>query len=153
MDRTLTTFIAMTVAAICLLPLLGVVAAAALGTSDTLAQLAQTVLWRYTWTTLVLVALVAAGSIVIGIPEDPLAPWNQGRFELSVDEAGAAQARRVTGEADLTVPVKALASMFTGAQSARRLHTWGMLKGNPRAIALADAMFATRHAPHSPDHF
>ncbi len=54
------------VAAICLLPIVGVVAAAAFGSVDTLVQLTQTVLWRYTWTTLVLVVLVAAGSIVIG---------------------------------------------------------------------------------------
>ena len=56
----------MLVAAVCLLPLLGVVGAALLGTFDTLAQLAETVLWDYTWTTLVLVTLVALGTILIG---------------------------------------------------------------------------------------
>ncbi|MEM1429988.1 MAG: iron ABC transporter permease [Pseudomonadota bacterium] len=40
--------------------------AAMLGTTDTLAHLAETVLWRYTWTTLVLVALVALGTAAIG---------------------------------------------------------------------------------------
>lgn len=54
------------VAAICLLPLVGVVVAAAFGSFDTLAQLADTVLWRYTWTTIVLVLLVACGAILIG---------------------------------------------------------------------------------------
>ncbi|MEL6380730.1 MAG: iron ABC transporter permease, partial [Pseudomonadota bacterium] len=51
---------------ICLLPLIGVVAAATLGTLDTLTRLAETVLWDYTWTTLVLVTLVAVGAIIIG---------------------------------------------------------------------------------------
>ncbi|EDZ42310.1 ferric iron ABC transporter, permease protein [Rhodobacteraceae bacterium HTCC2083] len=37
-----------------------------MGRIETLAQLAETVLWRYTWTTLVLMVSVAAGSIVIG---------------------------------------------------------------------------------------
>ncbi|MEY1554071.1 ABC transporter permease [Yoonia sp. R2331] len=66
MDKHIITGTALLIAAVCLLPLLGVVAAAALGTFDTLSQLAQTVLWRYTWTTLVLVVLVASGSILIG---------------------------------------------------------------------------------------
>ncbi|QUJ78190.1 iron ABC transporter permease [Sulfitobacter albidus] len=66
MDQKAISTLALTVAAICLLPLLGVVAAALLGSFDTLLQLAQTVLWRYTWTTLVLVVLVASGTIVIG---------------------------------------------------------------------------------------
>lgn len=66
MDRHFVKAVAFFITAICLLPLLGVLAAAALGTLDTLRQLADTVLWRYTWTTLVLVSLVAAGSILIG---------------------------------------------------------------------------------------
>ena len=67
MDRHIITAVALLVAAICLLPLVGVMAAAAFGTYETLAQLAQTVLWRYTWTTIVLVVLVAFGSMVIGV--------------------------------------------------------------------------------------
>lgn len=66
MEKTSISSVAIAIAAICLLPLLGVVAAAALGTTETLAQLASTVLWRYTWTTLVLVLLVSTGSILIG---------------------------------------------------------------------------------------
>ncbi|MEO0697983.1 MAG: iron ABC transporter permease [Pseudomonadota bacterium] len=66
MDRKLISGTALAVAAICLLPLIGVVAAATLGTLDTLTRLAETVLWDYTWTTLVLVTLVAVGAIIIG---------------------------------------------------------------------------------------
>ncbi|MEL7049678.1 MAG: iron ABC transporter permease, partial [Pseudomonadota bacterium] len=66
MDRKLISGTALAVAAICLLPLIGVVAAATLGTLDTLTRLAETVLWDYTWTTLVLVTLVAVGAILIG---------------------------------------------------------------------------------------
>ncbi len=58
---------ALAIAAVCLLPIVGVVLAAAFGTFDTLSMLAETVLWRYTWTTLVLVVLVAVGSILIGV--------------------------------------------------------------------------------------
>ena len=66
MDRKLITATALFVASVCLLPLAGVVAAAALGSFDTLTALASTVLWRYTWTTLVLVGLVAVASFIIG---------------------------------------------------------------------------------------
>ena len=66
MDRQVISGTALLVAAICLLPIIGVVAAAAFGTFDTLAQLAETVLWRYTWTTMVLVVLVAIGATIIG---------------------------------------------------------------------------------------
>lgn len=51
----------------CLLPIVGVVLAALFGSFETLSMLADTVLWRYTWTTLVLVLIVAVGSIFIGV--------------------------------------------------------------------------------------
>ena len=54
------------VAAICLLPMLAVILAASTGGSDTLAGLADTVLWRYTSTTLLLVVFVGVGAFVIG---------------------------------------------------------------------------------------
>ncbi|MEM8576617.1 MAG: iron ABC transporter permease [Pseudomonadota bacterium] len=57
---------ALLVAAICLLPQIGVLAAAFSGSLDTLSGLAQTVLWRYTGATLALVVLVGAGTILIG---------------------------------------------------------------------------------------
>ncbi|KNG93089.1 ABC transporter permease [Pseudaestuariivita atlantica] len=66
MDRYLIPGLALLVAGICLLPLVGVAVAAALGTMETLTQLAQTVLWRYIGNTLALVVLVGGGSIVVG---------------------------------------------------------------------------------------
>ncbi|MEM9852529.1 MAG: iron ABC transporter permease, partial [Pseudomonadota bacterium] len=66
MDRQVIRAMALLLAAICLMPLLGVVLAASLGSLDTLRQLADTVLWQYIWTTLALSSIVALGSIVIG---------------------------------------------------------------------------------------
>ena len=66
MDKISISYAATVVAAICLLPLIGVLAAALFGSTDTLAQLADTVLWRYTWTTLALVLMVAFGSVLVG---------------------------------------------------------------------------------------
>ncbi|MEM6693369.1 MAG: iron ABC transporter permease [Pseudomonadota bacterium] len=58
--------LALLIAAACLLPMLAVAVAAAMGTLDIVAQLANTVLWRYTYTTLILVVLVGLGSAMIG---------------------------------------------------------------------------------------
>ena len=55
--------------------------------------------------------------------------------------------------ADLTMSIKTLTSLFTGRYSATMLAAWGLIEGSRRAIAAADAVFATRHAPHCPDHF
>jgi len=66
MDHKAITSLALFVVAVCLMPILGVIAAALFGSFDTLGLLADTVLWRYTRTTVLLVILVATGSILIG---------------------------------------------------------------------------------------
>ncbi|MEP5807601.1 MAG: iron ABC transporter permease, partial [Roseobacter sp.] len=66
MDNKVITGAAVFIAIVCLLPMAGVLVAAIVGSLDTLIQLMETVIWRYTSTTLVLVALVATGSILIG---------------------------------------------------------------------------------------
>ncbi|MFK7893457.1 MAG: ABC transporter permease [Granulosicoccus sp.] len=53
-------------ALLCLLPMVGVIIAAIMGTTETLEHLADTVLLRYTLTTLGLVAIVVVGTTVIG---------------------------------------------------------------------------------------
>ncbi|SMP24092.1 iron(III) transport system permease protein [Roseibium denhamense] len=57
---------ALLAAAACLLPMAAVLLAAVTGSLETLSHLADTVLWRYTWTTAVLVVLVALFTAVIG---------------------------------------------------------------------------------------
>ncbi len=58
--------VAVIVTIICVIPYLGVLAAAGSGSFETLSHLAETVLGRYTVTTLVLVALVMTGTAAIG---------------------------------------------------------------------------------------
>jgi iron(III) transport system permease protein len=57
---------ALAAAALCILPMVAVLLAAFMGSFETLAHLADTVLWRYTFTTLQLVTLVALGTAAIG---------------------------------------------------------------------------------------
>ncbi|MGJ8545657.1 MAG: ABC transporter permease [Sulfitobacter sp.] len=59
--------VAVAVAVICALPMLAVLLAALSGGTETISHLAQTVLGRYTVTTVGLVALVSAGTFAIGV--------------------------------------------------------------------------------------
>ena len=56
-------------------------------------------------------------------------------------------------QADATMSVKALGSLFTGMRSAGRLRSWGLLDGDAAAIERLDSLFATQFAPHTPDHY
>lgn len=60
------TFGAIVAASVCLLPMLAVALAAATGSFETLSRLADTVLWRYTSNTLILVVLVSVFTAIIG---------------------------------------------------------------------------------------
>ncbi len=66
MNDRLLTFLAWLAAGLCLLPVVAVALAAATGTLDAWRSLADTVLPRFTLTTLALVAMVSAGTCVIG---------------------------------------------------------------------------------------
>ena len=94
----------------------------------------------------------ADGEISLGISEDTLAPWNAGNWRVTVS-GGSAEVAPGGGNPDLALSVKALALLYTGRRSARELAAWGMLEGEPSALRRADALFATPHAPHCPDHF
>ncbi len=53
-------------AALCIVPLVSVAVTASSGSWETLSRLADTVLWRFTWTTAQLVVMVAIGTAAIG---------------------------------------------------------------------------------------
>ena len=90
--------------------------------------------------------------LTIGIAADPLTPWNDGRWHLEAGPDGA-RMRPSKVVPDIELSSKALASLYTGFRSATELGNWGLLAGDRRALAKADALFRTRYAPHTPDHF
>ena len=94
----------------------------------------------------------AEGSITIDVVPDDLTPWNAGRYTLTCSPDGATVARSI-GKADITLPIKALASVYSGFRTPRQLASWGMVEGDDAAIERATRIFATRHAPHCPDQF
>jgi predicted acetyltransferase len=92
------------------------------------------------------------GRLTLEIAPDSLAPWNAGRYVLDCSAQGA-QVSTTTQRADIVLPVKSLASLFSGYRTARQLQQWGLLEGDDAAVALATRIFATRYAPHCPDTF
>lgn len=95
---------------------------------------------------------VADGTLTLRITEDALTPWNEGTYRIEV-AAGAAQVVRCSDEPDLVTSVRTLAQIYAGTFSPSRLAAWGLAEGEAAGLARADALFATPHAPHCPDHF
>ena len=93
--------------------------------------------------------------LVFKLDGDDLAPWNNGTWclQTSADDATDSQVTPVTKTPELTLSIKTLTGLFSGMYGAQTLANWGMLQGEPEAIAKADALFATRHKPHCPDHY
>ena len=91
-------------------------------------------------------------AITLDIAKDDLAPWNTGRIRLECSTEGATTAPS-RAKADITLSVKALASLYSGYRTPRQLALWGMLDGDDAAVDRATRIFATRHAPHCPDNF
>ncbi len=94
----------------------------------------------------------ADGAITLDIAKDDLTPWNAGRLKLECSPDGATTTPS-RANADITLSVKVLASLYSGFRSARQLAQWGMIDGDDAAIERATRIFATRHAPHCPDNF
>ncbi len=94
----------------------------------------------------------ADGCVSLGIASDPLAPWNEGTFRLEVSN-GEAHVSRTDASPDIELSIKTLCSAFSGYHRVTALHNWGLVSGRPAAVANADALLATRYAPHCPDHF
>jgi len=94
------------------------------------------------------------GHATVEIVGDDLAPWNNGAYSIETDGT-ATSVERLGSNArtDATLPVKALGSLFVGMRSARRLRSWGLVDGADEAIDRLDGLFATRFAPHAPDHY
>ncbi|MEM7218490.1 MAG: GNAT family N-acetyltransferase [Pseudomonadota bacterium] len=93
----------------------------------------------------------AEGRISIELASDAMTPWNDGAFELSAAPDGASTRDQSSG--DLRTTARALALLFAGRESATRLRASGLLEADDATVAKADRLFATRHAPHCPDHY
>lgn len=84
---------------------------------------------------------------------DDLCPWNDGTWQLSV-EAGSGRLTRTDAEPELCLTSRSLAMMASGYQPATTLARIGLIApAGARALASADALFRTSHAPSCTDGF
>jgi predicted acetyltransferase len=83
-----------------------------------------------------------AGSLVLDV-DDPLG-FAAGRFRLEVDADGTARVQETTDDADVSLPVGALASVYLGAPAVAGLAAAGRIEGD--ALAL-DRLFRTAVPP------
>lgn len=76
--------------------------------------------------------------------EDSVAPWNAGRWRLSVNQQGKAELSELPtdqGEqADLTTDIQTLSALFTGYRRPQALHAIHRLSGNPKAVKQLETM-------------
>ncbi|MGE7824069.1 GNAT family N-acetyltransferase [Paenibacillus sp. NPDC093718] len=76
--------------------------------------------------------------------EDSAAPWNAGRWRLSVNQEGKAELSELPtdqGEqADLTTDIQTLTALFTGYKRAQALHAIHRLSGNPKTVKHLETM-------------
>ncbi|HYH40180.1 MAG TPA: GNAT family N-acetyltransferase [Azospirillum sp.] len=82
------------------------------------------------------------GTVVLDVV-DPLLPRNHGRFRLTV-AGGRGQVEAPTDgrQADVVLPVAALAPLYTGHLGASALRRMGMLHGSDLGIAAMEKLFA-----------
>ena len=91
----------------------------------------------------------AEGSVTLGI-HDPLCPWNEGTYRVTV-EGGSATVKRVRTKPQLTMPVAALSPLYSGFRSATALARAGRIEGSASALRTADRLFTTAYRPHVMD--
>lgn len=92
------------------------------------------------------------GTLVLGIAEDDLAPWNVGNWRIEFGQEGAA-VTSTRASADVDLNVRALSSLYSGHSNARHLANAGLVVAGDAELAHLDQMMRTRYAPHCPDHY
>jgi predicted acetyltransferase len=85
------------------------------------------------------------GSIRIGV-DDPFRPTNGGVFELTATD-GEGKAVVVGDEADVTLSIETLGSLYLGGGNARSMAAAGLVDGAPDAVASLHRLLATVGEP------
>ncbi|TCO50735.1 GNAT family N-acetyltransferase [Actinocrispum wychmicini] len=85
---------------------------------------------------------------------DVLCPWNQGRWRLAVDSAGAATVERTTADPDMVLDIADLGAAYLGGVRLTELAAAGLITElTPGAVTKASRAFIGDHAPHCQEVF
>ncbi len=93
----------------------------------------------------------SVGHVALGVA-DPICPWNERTFRLSVTVDGPT-CETVDADPDVRVDVAALGSAYLGDASFVTLATVGRATGDPEALSQLARMFAWDVAPHCQERF
>ena len=93
----------------------------------------------------------AEGRVVFAV-RDPFMPDNDGRYLLEAGPDGA-KCSMTNDAADLELDVNALGALYLGGQSISTLVRAGWVRGDPRLLATAGALFAWSPQPWCPEIF
>jgi predicted acetyltransferase len=85
---------------------------------------------------------------------DVFCPWNQGRWQLTIDSSGTATVERTTRDADLVLDSTDLGAVFLGGTRLTELAGAGRVHElTPGALIPASRAFLGDHAPYCPEVF
>ncbi len=93
----------------------------------------------------------AEGCVTLAVHDD-FYEWAGYKYTLTSGPDGAA-CQRTMGPADVSLHARDLAAVYLGGTRLATLAAAGRVEGDPRAIALADRMFAWHPQPFSPEVF
>ena len=93
----------------------------------------------------------AEGRIVFDV-RDRFLPLNDGRYLLEAGPGGS-KCSRTSDDADLQLDVNVLGALYLGGQSVSPLSRAGWIRGDPKSLATAGALFAWDPQPWCPEVF
>jgi predicted acetyltransferase len=86
------------------------------------------------------------GTLTIQV-NDELCPWNDGTYDLDVEEDGFPECRRTERAAEIQLSVYALGALYLGGHRFCDLARAGIINASPAALRRADAMFTWSRRP------
>lgn len=93
-----------------------------------------------------------AGSLLLRI-RDRFCPWNEGVWQLAVDNEGIGGCRQTNSEPELELTAEALGMVYLGGHRFGTLAKSGLITGSAEALRRADALFAWDPLPWCAEQF
>jgi predicted acetyltransferase len=93
-----------------------------------------------------------AGSLLLRV-RDRFCPWNEGVWQLVVDNEGIGRCRQTNAEPELELTPDALGMVYLGGHRFGTLARSGLITGSREALRRADALFTWGPLPWCAEQF